>query len=195
MYDKELLLKACEETIFQNEVGGNRNLAYKFSDPDGLRTGKSGYSFGCSQFDIKNNNDAVLFLLNECGFTEADITVLQEQRRDISHLEQKLFYCKDLVDEADRKHMAHSIDIVESRLESCNYDIDHETFVHLVDYHNQFYISRNGKMHRFMQKCDHLDPQDILTFKLHNTLWGRKRPDDVKRRFNTIHSYFTNLSA
>jgi hypothetical protein len=59
--------------------------------------------------------------------------------------------------------------------------------VHIVDYHNQYYMSLGGKLHRWLQEQGKvITSQMILEFKLNNTLWGQKRPDDVQRRFRTI---------
>jgi hypothetical protein len=63
-----------------------------------------------------------------------------------------------------------------------------------VDYHNQFYVSFNGKMHRWLKAYSstgqELTPAAILNFKLKFLKWGRKRPDDVKRRYENIRAVF-----
>ena len=65
---------------------------------------------------------------------------------------------------------------------------DEKTFVHLVDYHNQFNLSKNGLMHRFINNKKVLTSHDILNFKLKETKWGREQPRDVKRRYNNIEN-------
>ena len=60
-------------------------------------------------------------------------------------------------------------------------DMDEKTFVHLVDYHNQFNLSKGGKMHQWLQLKSLLTPDDVLNFKL-GLKWGKEHPEDVKRR-------------
>jgi len=45
--------ESMKQALLLNECDGDQELAYKFSDADGVRTGRSGYSFGVSQFDIR----------------------------------------------------------------------------------------------------------------------------------------------
>ena len=60
------------QIILANELDGNERAAYRFSDPDGVKTGKSGWSFGRCQFDTKNNPISRQCLA-ACGFTPAEI--------------------------------------------------------------------------------------------------------------------------
>jgi hypothetical protein len=180
------ITELCKQAIIQNEVGGDLSLAYKFSDPDGVRSGKSGYSFGVSQFDIENNWDGIL-CLKDCGFRPKDMDRLFEQRGDISDLDKKLKKNALVVDLYDKDHLYRSIQHVSIY---CGTEMSDETFVHLVDYHNQFYITPNGKMHRFLKSLDHRPtPVDIFEFK--KTLrWYEVNPADVVRRFETIRDLF-----
>ncbi len=52
--------------IALNEISGNENVICKFS----YAGGKSGYSFGRSQFDVKHNmKQREIFLGDKCGFS------------------------------------------------------------------------------------------------------------------------------
>lgn len=56
----------------------------------------------------------------------------------------------------------------------------------LVDYDNQFYFSSKGNMMKFLQKSEansKFSPKDIEKFVLENTTYGKKEPEDIKRRY------------
>jgi hypothetical protein len=70
---------------------------------------------------------------------------------------------------------------------------DDEAFIHACDYHNQFNMNAHGKAIAYLAALAHpVNAQDILGYKL-TTIWGKKRPDDVRRRFNNIHKLFIAL--
>ena len=50
--------------LAKNEISGNENVICKFS----YAGGKSGYSFGRSQFDVTYNLAARKFLIEKCNF-------------------------------------------------------------------------------------------------------------------------------
>jgi len=170
------------EVIFTNELGGNAQLIYRFSDPDGVRTGKSGYSFGICQFDTQNNPNALL-CLRECGFTTDEIRQIKQQTGDIRPLNAKL--TPDVVDRWDAAQLVECLNTPLRLCQSLGITLTNEAKLHLGDYHNQFYMSKGGKMHSFLMRLGNVIAEDIRAFKL--TLpWGIKRPDDVHRRFNNI---------
>ena len=70
-----------------------------------------------------------------------------------------------------------------------------ETLLHIIDYHNQFHFTENGKLHTWLQSLvGEITPEQILDFKKTQTLWGTKRPDDVDRRFRNIqHIYYREM--
>lgn len=181
------LIPVLREILLANELGGDIRLALCFSDPDGVRTGKSGYSFGVCQFDLQNNPDAKE-CLKACNFSDQEIASLIEQacnKFEFQRLNEWLALHAEIIGRWDGKHIAKTVRYVDEvttrfRLEGP------EAFLHLCDYHNQFFLSRNGKCDRHLQRLNRvITPQDILDFKL-TTLWGRKRPDDVKRRFDNV---------
>lgn len=163
-----------------NEISGNEKVITKFSFAGGI----SGYSFGRSQFDIKHNPSSRDFLIKKCGFTQNEIDRLLALDKDISDLNEKLAKYRKEIDEYDMRHVQEMIDHVSS-LDGIP-DISLKTFVHLVDYHNQFSLSKNGKFHTWIKNRKSLTAEDILEFKLHQTKWGREQPQDIKRRWLNI---------
>ena len=168
--------------ISLNEISGNENVICKFS----YAGGKSGYSFGRSQFDVTHNIKARNFLKEKCGFTKSDLNRLLRLDKEISDLNNKLKNHKEDIDELDKKHIEEMVNYVANLNELPEFE-DEKTFVHLVDYHNQFNLSKNGLMHRFIKGKKLLTSQDILNFKL-GLKWGREQPQDVKRRYNNIEN-------
>lgn len=172
------------DAIAMNEISGNLSVAYRFSRASG---GNSGYSFGRSQFDVSNNPFVSQFLRNKCGFTAEDINTLLRLEKDISGLNNKLREHKKEIDEYDLQHTKEMITYLGTLLSDLDVE-NEETFVHLVDYHNQFNLSKNGKMHRYLQTLKFATCENILNFKLNQTKWGKEHPHDVKRRYNNIKS-------
>lgn len=167
------------KVIALNEISGNENVICKFSFAGEI----SGYSFGRSQFDVKHNEGARNFLRSKCGFTQAEIDKLLRLDKDIAPLNEKLKAHRKEIDELDVEHTKKMISHVAS-LEKLP-DMGEKTFVHLVDYHNQFCLSKGGKMHQWLQTKVSLISEDVLNFKL-GLKWGKEHPEDVKRRWNNI---------
>lgn len=176
--DLDLVMKG----ISLNEVSNNEKVIYRFSD---AKLGNSGYSFGRSQFDVKNNKTAVRFLEEKCGFTEKEILRLLTKDKNISDLNEKLLKCKDLIDEFDKSHIKEMVEYVKS-LDGLPLLESEKTFIQLVDYHNQLRLDRNGRMHKWLKSNKLIKSVDILVFKLNNTKWGKEQPQDVKRRYHNI---------
>jgi len=191
----ELLKLVCAKCIFANETGGSISVIYKFSDPDGVRSGKSGWSFGIVQYDILNNPNAI-FALREMGFTTDEILGLKAQTiSDMSTMDAKLIANKDIVDEWDRKQVDECITWP---LSLCNevgaFFSSEYSFLHIADYHNQYGMSRGGKMHSWIKSRSgtEITPEMIRDFK-YTTLYGKAQlakndpsEDDVLRRYNNI---------
>lgn len=177
--------------ILANELGSDLSLAYKFSDPDGERSGKSGWSFGIVQFDVNNNPNAII-ALREMGFTTDEIGLLRNQNSAdapnfMAVMNAKLKAASDVVNKWDRQQLRECLTLplqycVELGVEFT----EEETFLHIADYHNQFYMSRGGKMYRWLRdSVTAISPEMVRYFKL-ALPWGIKRPDDVKRRYENI---------
>ena len=168
--------------ISLNEISGNENVICKFS----YAGGKSGYSFGRSQFDVTHNIRARNFLKNICGFSDQDIRKLLNLDKDIGYLNERLKLFRKDIDKLDKDNINQMVNYVASLKELPEFE-NEKTFVHLVDYHNQFNLSKNGLMHRFIKGKKILSSQDILNFKL-GLKWGREQPQDVKRRYKNIEN-------
>lgn len=176
-------LEKIMKVIALNEISGNENVICKFSYAG---SGKSGYSFGRSQFDVTHNIKARNFLKNICGFTDQDIKKLLNLDKNIGYLNERLKLFRTHIDKLDKDHIQQMVNYVAS-LDGLPEFADEKTFVHLVDYHNQFNLSKNGLMHNFIKSKKILKSEDIYNFKL-GLKWGRKAPQDVKRRFMNIEN-------
>lgn len=178
---KDTIIKIMN-VIALNEISGNLRVAYKFSKAEG---GTSGWSFGRSQFDVKNNPQAAIFLKNKCNFSDSDINTLLSDTEDVSELSQRLTEYKKEIDAYDLEHVTAMVKHVMT-LEGMPEIENERVFVHLVDYHNQFNLERNGKMHNYLKSLKFATCENILNFKLSQTKWGIEHPADVIRRFRNI---------
>ncbi len=106
--------------------------------------------------------------------------------KEISDLNNKLKNHREDIDELDKKHIEEMVNYVANLNELPELE-DEKTFVHLVDYHNQFNISKNGLMLNFIKTKKILKSHDIYDFKL-GLKWGKKAPQDVKRRYLNIEN-------
>lgn len=184
--------KVLAAALLENELEGNVAVAYRFSDPDGVRTGKSGWSFGRCQFDMQNNPMAQKCLL-AAGFALEEVVGLIKQEIGTETMRalnarMKTPAVMAIIDEYDERQIdeaiTHTVDVCTN---AGLHLADEETFIHLADYHNQFYINYRGKCVAYLQRLGRpIVAADVLDYKL-TTLWGKKRPDDVARRWNNIH--------
>lgn len=179
---KNIDLNKIMYVIVLNEISGNENVICKFSYAGGI----SGYSFGRSQFDVKHNSKARNFLKEKCRFTTGDIDRLLRLDKEIGDLNNKLKNHREDIDELDKKHIEEMVNYVANLSELPEFE-DEKTFVHLVDYHNQFNLSKNGLMHNFIRNKKLLKSNDIYDFKL-GLKWGKKAPQDIKRRYLNIEN-------
>lgn len=178
---KDTIIKIMN-VIALNEISGNLRVAYKFSKAEG---GTSGWSFGRSQFDTKNNPNAINFLKNKCRFSDSDINTLLNANGEVIELNNKLREHTKEIDEYDLEHTTAMVKHVMS-LEGMPEIENERVFVHLVDYHNQFNLTTNGKMHNYLKSLKFATCENILNFKLSQTKWGIEHPADVIRRFRNI---------
>jgi hypothetical protein len=179
------LIHLFREIIRRNELGNCSSL--EFSDPDGIRTGKSGWSFGACQFDTKNNPLALRCLI-ECGFTDAEIDGIVHQTCDVGPLEQKLQSNAHIIETWDCNQLQNCID----RATTFSYQykipvVDSAALLSLADTVNQYGSLGNGsasfcrKLSRPVTADDVLDMK--LTWKYSQTEHGKK---DTIRRYNNI---------
>jgi hypothetical protein len=174
------------DVIVRNELGGDANVALRFSDPDGVRSGKSGWSFGVCQFDTQNNTTA-LICLRECGFTPAEIKGIVDQTIDVKPLAAKLKTHANIIERYSTEQLAYCLN------KALNFDTDFGIPVESpggilagADYVNQYGSQGNGAKVYYRSLGRPVTTKDVLNFKLGNTKYGREHPEDCRRRYNNI---------
>ncbi|MDA8428171.1 MAG: hypothetical protein M0T70_02845 [Geobacteraceae bacterium] len=180
------LIDSFRLVILANELENNPNAAYRFSDPDGVLTGKSGWSYGISQLDINNNPSAILGL-RDCAFTTDQIAALKAQTvRDMAPMNAKLKAAAEIIDAWDKKQLQECLTQPSAICSDSGIRFSDAGLISMADYHNQMYMSRGGKLHKHLAALKQVVTAEIIRdFKL-SLPWGQKRPDDVKRRYNNI---------
>jgi len=181
---------AFAKALILNELGGILSLIYKFS----YAGGKSGPSFGISQMDICNNAHAIM-CLRECGFTTDEVAHLKLVKTSIGldMWNMKLVANQEIVDKYDRNQIRECLSWPLSLCSDIGVNFSsEESFIHCADYHNQFGMSRGGKMYKWLQSLQApLTPEMVRDFK-YTTLYGiaqKQKPldhDDVWRRYANI---------
>lgn len=176
------LPEAFRKLIELNELDGDLSHVLKFSDPDGVRSGKSGWSFGLCQFDLSNNGMAAL-CLQECNFSTAEIAALRDQTCfDMAAANNRLEAHAEVIAKWDTRQLADCITRAHKMAEAGGWSYtDARAILYAADYHNQLYISKGGDFFNFCRAKKTVGDYDILKFRM-NQAWGQKRPDDVKRR-------------
>jgi hypothetical protein len=174
------------ELIFKNECDGNDAVMYTFSDPDGVRSGKSGWSFGLCQFDTRNNTQA-LSCLEECGFTQDEIHGVIGQTINVKPFSVRLRLGADIIARYDEAQLSHCI------FSAMDFYARHElpvtdttAILASADYVNQ-YGSQGAGFALYMLKLGHSPTaKDVLDFKLTQTKYGKEHPADCKRRYDNL---------
>lgn len=197
MMSEEKQLELLRQILLLNELEGNQRAAYRFSDPDGVKTGKSGWSFGESQFDTQNNPIA-LECLKQCGFTLEQIDGIVKQTVDIKPFNDVLKQHAEIIDRYDRVQRVDCLRRVKSIAVAKGFTyFDYKALLTAADYDNQFHMSPKMKPGYL---CYHLaklgrpaTAKDIVKFKL-TTKWGKKRSDDVERRAANIDKVFAEVA-
>jgi hypothetical protein len=176
--------------ILANELDNNLALALEFSDADGVRSGKSGYSFGESQFDIANNPTAAV-CLRACGFTPEEIAGLKAQTIDVKTLNPKLKAAAATVKCFDDIQLESCVSRAQTIL-SCFKITPADDTAHLAvaDYANQYYLSAFNKpgylVHYLVVLGRPFTAKDVLNFKLDCTPYGKDHPKDCQRRYDNL---------
>lgn len=179
--------KLFRRLILLNELGGDEQHSLIFSDADGVRTGKSGWSFGVCQFDIANNGMAAL-CLRECNFSSAEISALKNQTCfDMPSANRRLAAHAEIIAKWDERQLADCLHRARemAKLGGWTYN-DTKALLYAADYHNQLHMSKGGSFFNWAKSFGHpLTDYDIYKFRI-NQPWGQKRPDDVKRRYANL---------
>ena len=185
------LWTAVEKSIVANELGSDLQAAYRFSDPDGIHTGKSGWSFGIVQYDI-NNNPSAARCLAQCGFTPDEIAALKAQTiDDMWSMDARLREHKQIIDKWDDLQIDECLHHVQDVADQRGFKYaDDFAICSAADYHNQIYMSLKGRLASFCAGLGRkVTGADIYALKM-SIEWGQKRPDDVDRRYNNIARIF-----
>jgi len=189
-----MVKELARKMLLANELGSNPELAYRFSQA----SEESGWSFGVCQFDTLHNWTAIR-CLEACRFTPKELRmVLNKDSDNIAEINEKLMQHKEIIDEYDEEHIDKSFHWCSILLNTTDIHFDLSGLLAVTDYHNQFSFDRNGKLHKWLleQKKNivgFIVTVDTITdFKLQHTKWGKKRPDDVKRRANNIKKILNN---
>lgn len=174
------------DLILLNELDGNLNAALRFSDPDGVLSGKSGWSFGVCQFDTRNNDQAIE-CLKACHFTNAEIEGIVKQTIDVKPLAAKLKDSAEIVEAYSTKQLSYCLNNAMVFNEShCVPVVDTAALLAQADYVNQYGSMGNG-MAAYLKGLERpVVAHDILDFKLTHTKYGKEHPKDCQRRFNNI---------
>lgn len=180
------LSKIFRDLTVLNELGGKESLALKFSDPDGVHTGKSGWSFGLCQFDIANNGMAALCLY-ECGFSVAEVTSLKNQTfKDMASANKRLAAHATIIAKWGERQLSDCLNRARELANLAGWTYaDDRALLYAADYHNQMYLSKGGSFFMWAKGKKTISDYDIYKFRI-NQPWGQKRPDDVKRRYANL---------
>ena len=162
-----------------NELGGEESLAYRLSH---ARTSESGYSYGYNQMDIANNQVAKnIFedILDNAKDADGDLIISSETKTEIKKnwttkgnasaisntLKSKInkalrsSYGKTKIDKLCNEELDKLISHIDTIIASIS-DKDDKAYLtnddaarlFLADYHNQYNLSTNGKMHKYLQE-------------------------------------------
>lgn len=178
--------------IVLNELDGNLNASLRFSDPDGVLSGKSGWSFGPCQFDTQNNS-AALACLRECGFTEAEIQGVVKQTIDVKPLAAKLKAHADVVERYSTDQLTYCLNKAVAFVTDFGIPVESPGGILAgADAINQYGSLGQGSAD-FMRALGHsVTADDFLTWRL-QTKYGREHPDDCKRRIRNVIKTCNNL--
>lgn len=183
-----------EQIISLNE--GGPDVALKFSDPDGVRSGKSGWSFGDCQFDTRNNPLA-LDCLRECGFTQDEIDGVVDQTINVQPLAAKLRAHADVVRRYDMAQLQHCIDRAGQWCEKYGVPIgDSAAFLMFADTINQFGSLGGGSAAHIEALGHPATAQDILDMKLtwkYATQVPGGKTDTIRRYGNVMKVVSENV--
>jgi hypothetical protein len=177
------------DIILLNELSGNRAAEFRFSDPDGVLSGKSGWSFGICQFDVQNNEQAIA-CLRDCGFTAGQITGLVKQTLPLAQvklLEGKLAANAEVVEKYSTEQLSYCLN------KALNFDSDYgipvadaSAILAGADYVNQYGSQGQGAVAYYKSLGRPITAEDVLQFKLTCTTYGREHPGDCRRRYENL---------
>lgn len=182
----QTLNELFRKLILANELDNNLRAALRFSDPDGALSGKSGWSFGVCQYDTQNN-DAALQCLKECGFSSAEIAGICAQTVDVKPFVVRLQANADIIAKWDSLQLSHCLN------KALNFQVEHglvmadsAAILACADYVNQYGSQGDGMLAWLKDLGRPVKAEDVLTFKLTRTKYGKDRPADCRRRYANL---------
>lgn len=169
------------EVIGLNE-GATGDLAYRFSHAKG---GKSGWSFGKVQWDVKNNLSARNILL-QIGFSHDEVMAIVNETVDPRQWNARLLAGKDVIDRQDINQLSYCLN------QGLNFSTSHGIPVEspggvlaIADAENQYGSLGEGTA-TFDKNLGHpVTADDVLAWRL-QTKYGMECPDDCRRRINNV---------
>ena len=183
------------DTIFLSECGGKKSVIYRFSDPDGERSGKSGWSFGMSQFDTQNNSTA-LKCLAECGFTPAEIAAIVAQTVDVRPFADRLAAHADIIDHYDTAQHSYCLDQALNFAGQRGFPLaSPDGILGLADYINQYGVPGDGSAAFYSALGRPVTAQDVYKFKIAQTKYGKEHGDDCLRRYSNLQHVLASVTA
>lgn len=187
------LTEMLKRVLISNELGGDPNVAYRFSH---ARKGKSGYSFGTCQFDVKANRHARVILL-DCGFSMEEVQSLLGGKPNLTALNAKLKAAKKQIDKADADHIGQTVVHVGNVAYLAGVRLsDDLCTLALCDYHNQYHLSPGGKCITHLSKLRQpVIAADVFHFALDHTQYGQNEPDDLRRRHGNIVRIYEEMTG
>ncbi len=193
---KEIFAPIFRKIILLNEGDPNDpDYWIKFTDPDGVLSGKSGWSFGECQFDVGNNELAIV-CLKECGFTDLEISRIKAQTIDVRQFEPRLRAHADIIARYDEHQLTGCLVRAENTCKLFRLIPNNDAAILAVaDYDNQYHFSAINRPHYLVHYLAQLGRPftaiDILQFKLTQTKYGLEHPKDCKRRYNNLMKVVT----
>jgi len=176
----ESLNQMFDGVILNNELSGILAAAYRFSHAKG---GKSGWSFGRCQFDVKNNSTA-RSLLSRLGFTAAEVLAIQDEAVDPRQWNGRLAAGAAIIDQADTDQLTYCL--CQGLNFATTYGIPVENpggILGIADYANQYGAPGQGSADYYKSLGRPVTAQDVLDFKLNHTKYGEEEPEDCHRRY------------
>jgi len=197
-----LPIKILKELSFlctiDSETNSDANMWYKMKM---AQAGNSGWSFGPIQFDISVSPFGRI-LLEEIGIDKELIETLRFDTFKNMVVDRKLinscvsacniFLMKntETIYAFSKRYIDDCVDRIINLDGLENLKIDPISFLFLVDYHNQFYISQNGACHNWLKTLDKINHEMIIEFR-HNMNWYKnvKGKIDIERRERSILNF------
>jgi len=188
------------ECVAISETGGREDMWYRMSLAS---TGNSGLSFGPVQFDVSANSMA-RSIMTRIGLSAYEVQILASYKSggEIEDLPDDVQEVRAIVDELLKKEENQKIVYDESvkfvgygvsRVENLggfDYKINSMMLMFLIDYHTQFEIDIDGKLHKWMQTLDYITAERFVDFKK-TLLWASKPKGmrDINRRYNAVRNF------